>query len=276
MEETLERITAMRHQERSGYAKRGWLQLESSEVSKDNQAVDIDCREKMLAWCFQIVDFCEYSRATVEIAISYIDRYLASPEGIAARQDRGVFQLVCMTALYTAIKLHERIAIDTNVFSRFSKGVHRPEDFEAMEVKLLNALKWRVNPPTSMDFVRLLLESVPDDILDKYMHRDVYDLTKMQTELVFSSDQFVSVPASTVAYCALMNALDNLGLSSKDLGYVGYFFALALGIDYNSDDVIDVQSFLYPFVALQLIGRRRRRKERCNSILPKSKSHRRR
>lgn len=266
MEQRLEVIASMRTQEAGVYAKCDWLALENSELpasphSPQHHAtgpcdVNSDSREKMVSWCNNIVDFCGYSRETVEVAVSCVDRYLATASGKSARRNRMDFQLLFMTSLYTAIKIHEETALDTTVFAGFGPEMMKPEDIEAMEMKILHALNWHVNPPTSLGFVRLLLEAIPEDVVDPKTLHDVHELSRVQTEFVCSNYHFITVPPSIVAYCAIMNSLDNLRLSAKKLGYVGYFLSLVLKIDCNSDHVIDVQSFLYPFVTLQMIDRR--------------------
>ncbi|GAX10769.1 hypothetical protein FisN_14Lh291 [Fistulifera solaris] len=293
MEQRLEVIASMRAQETGVYARCDWLALENSESPQLPHTpqhatapcdVNSDCREKMVVWCNNVVDFCGYSRETVEIAASYVDRYLATPSGTRFRRNRMYFQLLFMTSLYTAIKIHEETALDTSVFAGFGPEMMKPEDIEGMELKLLHALRWHVNPPTTMGFVRLLLEAVPEDVIDAETLHDVHELSRVQTEFVCSNYHFVTVPPSIVAYCAIMNSLDNLRLSAKKLGYVGYFLSLVLKIDCNSDHVIDVQSFLYPFVTLQMIDRhapcdrkesrsirkRRRRRRKSPQDSPKS------
>jgi hypothetical protein len=257
MEETLETITAMCYQEDTGYLAKDWMRLGQSESSSGplhrEQSVDIECRAKMVAWCFQVIDFCKLSHETVEITMSFVDRFLSTTEGTTARNDRKTYQLVCMTALYTAVKIHEPKAMSPSLVSRFSHGAFTARDIEAMEVKLLDALKWRVNPPTSWAFMRKLMSLIPEYALDKELREAADDLAVLQIELAVSTYQFVSVNASTVAYCALMNSLESLGLDESILSGISYLLSESLTIDCNKDHVLDVQGALY-----QLIARERR------------------
>jgi hypothetical protein len=254
MEETLETLAAMCHQEQTGYLAKDWFRLEQRESSSGplhwEEAVDIECRDKMVAWCIQVVDFCEYSRATVEITMSYLDRFLATPEGTTARNDRSSYQLACMAALYTAAKIHESKAIPPGLVARFSNGAFTSRDIEAMEVTLLRALKWRVNPPTSWDFVHKLMSLIPSDLLTKELRQTAVDLALLQTEVAVANYELVTVRASIIAFSALVNSLESLGLDDITLSVVGNILAQSLCIDCNGDNV-SVQSVLFQLGARQ-------------------------
>ena len=73
------------------------------------------------------------------------------------------------------------------------------------------------------------------------------DVWQFQIENTLCNHRFVSVRASTLAYAALMNSLENLRLDYKVLGHIGYLLSQALQIDCNSDLVFDVQSALRHF-----------------------------
>jgi hypothetical protein len=252
MEETLETIAAMRYQEDTGYVKSDWLQLQQTESSNGPlhcEAVDIDCRDMMSAWCFRLVDHCNLNHETVEIAMSCLDRFVATAEGKAARHDRSVYRLACMAALYTAIKINEPRAIDPTIFSALSHGTFSPQDIEAMEAKLLQALKWRVNPPTSMAFASRMVDLIPEDSLRKDLRESALELTQLQTDLAIRKYQLVSVKASTLAYSALMTSLETLGVDDKVSSRVGHMLAHALQIDCNSDHVVNVPDLLYESTA---------------------------
>jgi hypothetical protein len=253
MEDTYERITAMRHQEDTGYTKCDWLQLAHCESANLplhwNEAVDSDCRRKMVTWCVEVVDFCKFSHEIVEITMSLVDRFLATPEGTTARNDRGIYQLACMASLYTTIKINAPLAMSPKMVAHFSNGAFSSKDIEAMEVTLLNALKWRVNPPTSWDFVRMIVDLVPRHTVDGEMRKAALDLALFQTELAVANHQFVTVQASTIAYASIMNALESLGFGDNILGNLGYFLARSLEIDCDADHVVHVQGILYQLVA---------------------------
>jgi len=242
MEEAVATIVAMRHQEDTGYLSRDFLrQPHLRQLTLD---VDADCRTKMAAWSYQVVDFCKFNRESVEIAINYLDRYLLTPAGTRAMQDRSVFQLAAMTSLYTAVKIHEPEAMDPKLVSSLSRGTYSPQDVEKMEQILLQALHWRVNPPTALSFVRMFLDLVPAEVMDEETRTVAYSIIKFQTELAVSEYDFIHVKASVTAYCSLMNSLEVL-VEPKVSKYVSIILQEAAGICGNDGDIINVQRFLY-------------------------------
>jgi hypothetical protein len=121
--------------------------------------------------------------------------------------DRKAFQLAAMTCLYTAIKVHEPEAIDPQMMSGLSRGVYSPKQFEAMELKIMSAIQWRVNGPTSISFVRLFLALLPDGAIVNDELDAIFEFAKFQTEVAVGENALVGVRASTVALAAIANAL---------------------------------------------------------------------
>ncbi|KAL7570883.1 hypothetical protein ACA910_018945 [Epithemia clementina (nom. ined.)] len=220
----------------------------NSEVACD--PIDVDCRTKMAAWCYQVVDFCKFHRETVAIAMNLLDRFVAcsqSADAKAARSDRKVYQLAAMTALYTAVKIHEPEAMDPKLVSTLSRGTYTPAQVEAMERQLLTALTWRVNPPTAMAFVRQYMQLLAPILpRDEFVQTTIYDLTKFQTELAVSEYDFLEVHPSVVAFCSLLNSLESVGvIDATSLEAMAHVLSQAIGLQ---GDVSEIQMWLYQAV----------------------------
>lgn len=204
-------IRAMRKQEETGYRTEDYMSQSQPELlsyrGPQQQPVDSECRSKMSEWCFQVVDFCKFNRETVAIAMSYLDRFLMTPAGADALIDRKVFQLAAMTSLYTAIKIHEPEAMEPTVVASLSRGAYTEDDVTAMEQQILNAIKWRMNPPTAMAFVHHFMCLVPEGTMSDTEKAGTIEFAKFQTELAVNSYEFVGCAASDVAFAAVMNAL---------------------------------------------------------------------
>lgn len=256
MDFTLDTIAAMRRQEETGYLTGDFLHQSDPVVSIPHGplSVDADCREKMAAWCYQVVDFCKFNRETVEIAMNYLDRFLMTPAGQTAMADRKVYQLAAMTCLYSAVKIHEPEAMDPKLVSNLSRGTYTPEEVESMEACILGALMWRVNPPTALSFIRNFLDLIPQDVLSRDIREAAYDITKYQTELAVSEYDFLTVKSSTVAFCSLVNSLDSLGVDAKVLGNITFVLAQSIGLNVHDEQVMDIQNFLYQAVLRQPAG----------------------
>lgn len=251
MEAAVDTIAAMCHQEATGYITADFLR-QSHVALPVPLDVDEDCRKKMVAWSYQVVDFCKFSRESVEIAMSFLDRFMLTPSGITALQDRSVFQLAAMASLYTAVKIHEPEAMDPKLVSSLSRGTYSPQDIEQMELIILQALEWRVNPPTALSFVREFFHLIPAEAMDEATRKMAYGITQLQTELAAAEYDFVCVKPSVTAYCSFMNSLESLELDTKVIQYVGIILQQAVGISNSqSGQILDVQSYLCGAVVRQ-------------------------
>jgi len=254
MEQKLETIAAMREQEaryRAGY----WVHIEQfTPMGKDSHDqsyscfVDVECREKMTAWAYQVADFCKYQHDTAEIAISILDRFLCTWEGRSARTKRDIFQLASITALYISVKMNEMVAMGPALISRLSRDTHTAKQVEQMERRILKALNWLVNPPTSRSFVRLLLGLLPSDFFESKVRQVIHDLSNFQLEVAVGIYDLVTVPKSIVAFSALVNALWSVGLENHKVVQVETIFANALGIVADANYIVDVETMLYQLV----------------------------
>lgn len=237
MEAAVATLAAMRYQEDTGYNKK--LHLIKPTVA--------EARKKMVAWSYQVVDFCKFSRESVDVSSSYLDRYLQTPAGQRALHNRTVFQLAAMASLYTAVKIHEPEAMDPKLVSSLSRNTYTSEDVERMERELCQAISWRMNPPTALSFVRLFFHLIPSEAMDEETRMMAYDIAKFQTELAVSEFNFCNVQSSVTAYCSLMNALDSMDIDTKISQYISMILreSISLCVD---EEVLDVQSYLYSAV----------------------------
>lgn len=183
--------------------------------------------------------------------MSILDRFLATRQGRAAIFDSSDFQLAAMTSLYTAVKIHEPEVMSAQLVATLSRGAHTEAEVKAMESRILEAVKWRVNPPTSLSFVRYLLELLPPEFLNQDTRSTLYEVSKYQTELVVADYSMVTVPASIIAYASLVNALEGVCMDRTALGYVCAILSQAAGVDVQSAGLAFVQRELFEAVSLQ-------------------------
>jgi hypothetical protein len=250
MEEIVEMIHVMRQQEETIYATRDWL-TDANHVNPLCLDVDRACRSKMCAWSYQVVDFCNFQRETVEMSLNYLDRYLLTSTGARALRNRSIFQLAAMTSLYTAVKIHEPEAMDPKLVSSLSRGTYTPKEVEAMEHEILNAIQWRVNPPTALSFVRQFLNLIPHEAMDEEMRANVYDIARFQTEIAAKEYDFMLIKPSITGYCSFINALDSMDLDTKFVQRISALLVQAIGLDLESSIFTNVQNYFYQAVLRQ-------------------------
>jgi len=212
-------------------------------------------------WAHKITDFCDLDRETAEIAMSYVDHFVQTERGIQLLHQSNQYQILVVTALYVAIKVHETVAVSATQFEKISRNMFTAKDIEAMEQVLLPGLGWHLHPPTTLGFVRLFLDLIPDHVLQQEMKETAYILTKIQSELAVRDCALVSVQASTIAFAALMNALEALGMLESNNGAraVHDFLRMADSLDlinkrvlYNGAAILlPIQTRLYQAIAKQ-------------------------
>lgn len=170
------------------------------------------CRMKMCKWCYQLVDYFKFSRETVQIGMSYFDRFLSTDQGRQYPQDRSGFQLACITCMYIAIKVHEPMELDVALLCDLSRGSYSVSEITKMEQVILHALHWRLNPPTATSFVKHFFSLLPSSIVhDKSdrLHNALH-----QAELsVFDYSLVLTATSLTIATAAVSNALKGTDIS---------------------------------------------------------------
>lgn len=180
----------------------------SSSSSRIMPPVDASCRELMATWCNDIATTCNYKTETIAITMNCLDRFMGT--SIAQHEimvDRNKYQLAVMVALYSTVKIHEQEAMDPNLVASLSHGVHSSNDVEEMERKILAAIQWRMNPPTIMSFVRILLNLMPVG-MGLNAKQIVSDLIEEQITAIAHDYSFACYDASYVAYAALLNSIE--------------------------------------------------------------------
>ena len=171
----------------------------------------------MVRYGYRVADFCECPREVVAIATNYIDRFWGGTGGgwlvgITDTERGTLINLVFMTALYTAMKVHAPQAMSASVVALLSRGTFCCEQVERMERVLVAALEWRLNPPTALTFVRHFLDLVPAALLDEATYDGLYELARMQIEMAVTDASFLTTRASTLAFSAVTIALQSMCL----------------------------------------------------------------
>ena len=211
-EDVPDRISIMLIQEENEYACFDYLAANEDIRKKAAKPVDEDCRVKMAEWCYQVVDFCKFRRETVGIGMSYLDRYLCSNKGKKALGDRKEYQLVAMTCLYIAIKLHEPLEMETSLLADLSRGCYTEMEFANMEQLILEGIDWRVSGPTPLAFVLHFLTFLPNNIPSS-VEEAIFDYARYQTEIAIANHSFVKIKPSVIGMAALINSIEGMDTS---------------------------------------------------------------
>jgi hypothetical protein len=201
-------------------------------------------RDKMVDWCCRVIQYCNLETEIVSIAMNFTDRKCIANPHILFNPCK--YQLVAMTALYTAAKIHAPEALDPELVSTLSRGTYTAKEIEAQERMLLTTLHWKVNPPTAHSFARQFFE----------LAHPALPIHDCESALRFSLNQIDSymckyycssvIRPSVVAYCSFMNALGYLSkLTSieEDIAFgLGYNIARLIDLDLFSDKILIIEA----------------------------------
>lgn len=228
--------------------------LISTAKDSGDQGVSERCRRRTCEWMYDICDYFQLNREVVGIALFYVDRFFTLTfEGVSGQVavTRRQFQLVALTGLYIAVKLHgesrqetqagrqssgspgqndnpqpwNRLKFSLVICASISRNQFTQCEIEECERKMLGTLDWHVNPIVSSGtIIDSLLVYLPSPIISDAVERGidesltifVYDSSKYLAELS------VSVPAlslvykpSVVAYASILYALETLAAKSS-------------------------------------------------------------
>jgi lipoyl(octanoyl) transferase len=258
--EVCERLKVMRRQESTHYITPDYLAAEwqarlAEDSAQDDIAREVNelsnpsegsssqatsslinelWREKICEWCYQVVDHFDFNREVVNVAMTYLDRYLAT-----RTVNRRIFQLAAMTALYLAIKLFEPGKLRMSSLIELSRGYFLADHIVAMEDSMLQALSWHVHPPTPFAFCRDLTKLISADVTPRIRH-DVSELARFLTELSVCDYYFVTRKPSSIAMASIINAIELTGPHKIDPRYKVQFLhhVVEAGLDIANDDEI--------------------------------------
>jgi len=246
-------IEAMLRQEKKGYKCENYLYQEQHSdkdmisVAIHNREFNRNNREKMIDCYNQVAECCNFSSETVAIATSCLDRFVATKTGSMSLVDSSFFRLAGMTALYTTVKIYEVDVMDPGMLSKLSQGLYTKDDIEKMEIKMLSALEWRVNPPTALAFVRQFLDTIRSlTSMNSITMNNVYDLCQIQTELALRDSRLIAVPNSATAFASLMNSLKIVSsFNRQSIEFIGCHISKITSIDWCSKDFKDAECIIH-------------------------------
>ena len=266
LETCLATMQVMLQQERNAYIVPDYLR-HLPEMTVYGQPVDIAARSAIAQWILTIMKFCEYRQETAMIAMSLLDRFVATPDGQSALLNRPEFQLAALTAVYSAVKIHEQQALAPKVLAQLSNGCHSSSDVEGMERRMLKALQWRVNPPTAMEFSRKFLDMVPERILDKFSRDLILELVEAQVVETAKEYDLALAGSSKIAFAALLNAMETI---DSDKVMSGLEMLMGQMVDIRSSTFVKLQDRLYEAISNQPIpqsyGPQQLRRSSCASV----------
>lgn len=168
-------------------------------------------RYAMVEWLFEIRETFSFEQDTIEITLSILDRYVAAKPGLMLDSDK--YQLAALTSVYIAAKIHEESCLTPHHIEMLSDCLYSTETVEKQEVLILNAIQWRVNPPTVSVVAGEILNVVPTELIQR---DQILKIVEEQMVLVLFEEYFVPENTFNLAVAALYNAFSSYATENKE------------------------------------------------------------
>lgn len=242
-QETRDKISTLKKQEQI-YQQENYLYNYGDIRTLDT----IECREKIVVWLFEVIEFSNLSRETVGIVMSYLDRFLATKQGSYYLFERRNLQLAGIVCLMLAIKVNESMDIDMSYIHELSQGSYSTLELTETEREILIALRWRCCPPTASIFIEHILDLFPQElVLPESTLCIIKYLAQLQIDASIKDCSFISCKPSVIAMASVLNAVDSLQsylplktLQDLEQYFVDYHFE----IDATGQDVSEARERL--------------------------------
>jgi hypothetical protein len=198
-------------------------------------------RKNICRWMYKIVDIYSFERNVVPIGMSYLDRYaLKFPSDCGLRER---CQLVALTSLYIAVKLHDAKRNGTIAFfAKLSQGCFTIYDIQKVEERILHGLDWLMNPPTpqSFLFVFVNLTSFIIPQFDRSLIKHIYEVANYVSELSFVHTAGNRTKASTLACASFLIAVREANENIIPNGYKSVIVCRILSIGLATEEEIAI------------------------------------
>jgi hypothetical protein len=139
--------------------------------------------------------------------MSYLDLFTSksSHRAMSALLSRRDYQLAVVTCLVIALKCRAGIRAGSNfVADTMCQGLYKKDEIHAMEMEVLQALKWRLNGPSPHEFIYAIAELLPCSI---DATSSLIALACDHVEAAVFEYKMTLQPSLSLAYAALLTCL---------------------------------------------------------------------
>ncbi|CAI9765585.1 unnamed protein product [Fraxinus pennsylvanica] len=172
-------------------------------------------RKQAVEWILKVNAHYGFSALTAILAVNYLDRFLYS---LHFQKDKPwMIQLAAVTCLSLAAKVEEThvpLLLDLQVEN--ANYVFESKTIQRMELLVLSALKWRMNPVTPLSFLDHIIRRLG---LKSYIHLEF--LRKCEN-LIFSimpDSRFARYLPSVVATATMLRVIHQVELYTAAIDY---------------------------------------------------------
>lgn len=185
---------------------------------KKQQDISTSMRSILIDWLVEVSEEYKLNTETLYLAVNYTDRFLSQMSVL-----RGKLQLVGTASMYIAAKYEEISPPDVTEFVYITDDTYTKKQVLRMEHLLLKVLDFRMNTPTTNNFLTHYLRFLK---MNGHMVSSKVDhLARYLAELtLIESDTFLNFLPSQIAASAIYLAMYTLGKKwtkqvADELGY---------------------------------------------------------
>jgi len=185
---------------------------------KKQQDISTSMRSILIDWLVEVSEEYKLNTETLYLAVNYTDRFLSQMSVL-----RGKLQLVGTASMYIAAKYEEISPPDVTEFVYITDDTYTKKQVLRMEHLLLKVLDFRMNTPTTNNFLTHYLRFLKMNGL--MVSNRVDHLARYLAELtLIESDTFLNFLPSQIAASSIYLAMHTLGKKwtkqvADELGY---------------------------------------------------------
>jgi hypothetical protein len=207
-------------------------------------------RKQIVEWMYVLIKHCKLRKETTAAAIYYLDVAVSLSDNDSSNSNSNLclvqtpkdYQLCAMTALHLALKVYDSPTIrivKLNCLVKLSNNEFTEQDIIDKEQQLIDVLNWKLHPPTSNCFLYRYLELLPVQKQDQDQdqdhqqqvqqqdqdHQQLEEIASEIIEVAMAHDRFLAVPSSTIAYSALLLAMEQQQQHQNINSSINYYWS---------------------------------------------------
>lgn len=202
-------------------------------------------RSILFDWLMEVCDCFHLQRSTFYLAQTYIDSYLGAA---SLHVSKSRLQLLGISALFVAAKIEEIDPPKLRRFSYITDGACTDEEILIQEISLLQILKWRANPVTVYDWLRLYLQTT-------YFYLVQPETKNTSLSKVEVSNEYIeSVSFTPMVFAQMCQMLDLAMLDVYCLKWPAHELAAAILYHFSSQTIAKKASNLNMYNLVECVS----------------------
>ncbi|KAM0025052.1 putative cyclin domain-containing protein [Helianthus debilis subsp. tardiflorus] len=163
-------------------------------------------RKDAVDWILKVKSHFGFTHLTAILAINYLDRFLSS---LHFQQDKPwMIQLLAVTSLSLAAKVEEtQVPSLLDLQVEDTKYMFEPKNIQKMELLMMSALEWKMNPVTPISFLDHIVRRLG---LKTHLHSIFVKKCEDLILFLVSDSRFVGHQPSVLATAAMLHVIDQV------------------------------------------------------------------